>query len=58
MLHVNRLDGMTIAVGRWNAAQIRFFFEAHGFVLREREKLRTDSILLADLAGPSGVAVA
>jgi hypothetical protein len=41
-----------------DAAQIRFIFEAHGFVLREGDKLRTDSIMLADTAEPSGVAVA
>jgi len=78
MLHVNRLDGMTISVSenryltqiarrtvlgnnalsvlvpvleeiaRWNAGQIRGFFAAHGFVLQEWDKVRTDSIMLAN----------
>src|SRR5579863_1445877 len=86
MLHVNRMDGMTIAVsenpyitqiarrtvlsddalsvlvpvleeiGRWNAAQIRSFFAAHGFVLREWDKVRTDSVVLADSAEAAGAA--
>ena len=77
MLHVNRLDGLTIAVsenryitqiarrtvlsddalsvlvpmleeiGGWEAGRVRAFFESHGFVLREWDKVRTDSILLA-----------
>jgi 2-hydroxy-3-keto-5-methylthiopentenyl-1-phosphate phosphatase len=77
MLHINRLDGLTIAVsenryitqiarrtvlgddalgvlvpileeiGGWNAAQVRAFFESHGFVLREWDKVRTDSITIA-----------
>jgi len=76
MLHVNRLDGLTIAVSEnryltqiarrtvlsldalsvlvpvleeihgWNAARVRSFFEAHGFILREWDKVRTDSILI------------
>jgi len=80
MLHVNRLDGMTIAVsenryitqiarrtvlsddalsvlvpvleeiGRLNAAQIRSFFAAHGFVLREWDKVRTDSLTISRAA--------
>ncbi len=74
MLHVNRLDGLTIAVSEnkyltqiarrtilsddalsvlvpileeilgWNAMRIRAFFESHGFVLREWDKMRTDSL--------------
>lgn len=76
MLHVNRLDGMTIAVSEnkyitqiarrtilsddalsvmvpvleeiigWNAARVRTFFEAHGFIVREWDKVRTDSITI------------
>ena len=82
MLHLSRLDGLTIAVSenryitqiarrtvvsedalsvlvpvleevlRWDSAQIRFFFETHGFSLREWSKVRTDTITL----GPAGVA--
>jgi len=74
MLHVNRLDGLTIAVSEnkfitqiaartilsddalsvlvqiledivgWNSTRIRSFFEAHGFVLRDWDKVRTDSL--------------
>ena len=77
MLHVNRLDGLTIAVSEnryitqiarrtvlsddalsvmvpvleeivgWSGGRVRAFFEAHGFVLREWDKVRTDSILIA-----------
>ena len=71
MMHINRLDGLTIAVSEnkyitqiaqrtiladdalpvlvpilediigWNSTRIRAFFEAHGFVLREWDKVRT-----------------
>ena len=77
MLHVNRLDGLTIAVsensyitqiarrtvlsddalsvlvpileeiGGWNPARVRAFFEAHGFVLRNWDKVQTDTIMLS-----------
>ena len=77
MLHVNRLDGLTIAVSEnryltpiarrtilsedalsvlipvledivgWNAAQIRSFFDAHGFLLQEWDKVRTDSLRIS-----------
>jgi HAD superfamily phosphoserine phosphatase-like hydrolase len=77
MLHVNRLDGLTIAVSEnryitqiarrtvlsddalsvlvpvleeiagWDAGQVRAFFGSHGFVLREWDKVRTDSILIS-----------
>jgi HAD superfamily phosphoserine phosphatase-like hydrolase len=77
MLHVNRLDGMTIAVSEnryitqiarrtvlsddalsvlvpvleeiagWDAGRVRAFFESHGFVLREWDKVRTDSLLIS-----------
>lgn len=84
MLHVNRLDGMTIAVSEnkyitqiarrtilsddalsvivpvlediagWNAARVRALFEAHGFVLREWDKVRTDSITICRSAMAAG----
>lgn len=77
MLHVNRLDGLTIAVSEnryltpiarrtilsddalsvlipvleeivgWNGAQIRGFFDAHGFLLQEWDKVRTDSLRIS-----------
>lgn len=80
MLHVNRLDGLTIAVSEnkyitqiarrtilsddalsvivpvleeivgWNAARVRALFEAHGFLLREWDKVRTDSITISRAA--------
>jgi predicted HAD superfamily phosphohydrolase len=83
MLHVNRLDGLTIAVSEnkyitqiarrtvlgddalsvlvpvieeiagWNAARVRALFEAHGFILRDWDKVRTDSITISRAAGPS-----
>jgi HAD superfamily phosphoserine phosphatase-like hydrolase len=81
MMHVNRLDGLTIAVSEnkfitqiaartilsddalsvlvpiledivgWNPARIRSFFEAHGFVLRDWDKVRTDSLTFGYAAG-------
>ena len=80
MLHVNRLDGFTIAVSEnkyltqvakrtvlsddalsvlvpvledivgWEPAKIRALFEAHGFVLQEWDKVRTDSLTIASTA--------
>lgn len=77
MLHVNRLDGLTIAVSEnryitqiarrtvlsdnaltvlipileevlgWDGTRIRTFFAAHGFALREWNKVRTDTITLS-----------
>jgi 2-hydroxy-3-keto-5-methylthiopentenyl-1-phosphate phosphatase len=77
MMHVNRLDGLTIAVSEnkfitqiaartvlsddalsvlvpiledivgWDSTRIRAFFEAHGFVLREWDKMRTDALTIA-----------
>src|SRR5450432_2191718 len=77
MLHVNRLDGLTIAVSEnkyitqiarrtilsddglsilipilqdivcWNSIQIRAFFESHGFLLQEWDKVRTDSLTIS-----------
>ncbi len=76
MLHLNRLDGLTIAVSEnkyltpiakrtllsdnalsvlvpvleeiagWDAQKIRAFFEVHGLVLREWDKVRTDSVTI------------
>jgi HAD superfamily phosphoserine phosphatase-like hydrolase len=93
MLHVNRLDGLTIAVSEnrhitqiarrtvlsedalsvlapvleeiagWDAGRVRAFFESHGFVLREWDRVRTDSILIsrpepAESGPPAETAVA
>jgi HAD superfamily phosphoserine phosphatase-like hydrolase len=82
MLHVNRLDGLTIAVSEnkyinqiarrtilsddalsvlvpilediagWNSTRIRALFEAHGFVLREWDKVQTDSLTICRTAVP------
>jgi phosphoserine phosphatase len=76
MLHVNRLNGLTIAVSEnkfitqiaartvlsddalsvlvpilediagWNSMRIRGFFEEHGLVVREWDKVRTDSLTI------------
>jgi phosphoserine phosphatase len=35
----------------WDSARIRAFFEAHGFVLRDWNKVRTDSLTIGDRAG-------
>jgi HAD superfamily phosphoserine phosphatase-like hydrolase len=83
MLHVNRLDGFTIAVSGnkyitqiaqrtvlsddassvlvpvletiagWNANRIRQFFEAHGFVLRDWDKVQTDVLTICPVAEAS-----
>ena len=89
MLHLNRLDGLTIAVSenqyitqiarrtvlsedalsvlvpvleellRWDSARIRFFFETHGFSLRDWSKVRTDTITLCPAGTPeSAIATA
>jgi len=80
MLHVNRRDGMTIAVSEnpyispiahrtiladdalsvlvpvleeiagWDSLRIRTYFELHGFVFQEWDKVRTDSITLRESA--------
>jgi len=80
MLHVNRLEGLTIAVSEnkyitqiakrtvlsedalsvlvpvleeicgWNAAGVRGLFEVNGFVLREWDKVRTDTISIGRAA--------
>ena len=81
MLHVNHLDGMTIAVSEnkyitqiarrtilsedalsvlipvleeilcWNSTRIRDLFDAHGYVVQEWDKVRTDSLTIAATAG-------
>jgi len=88
MLHVNRLDGLTIAVSEnkfitqiaartvlsddalsvlipvledivgWNSTRIRTFFKAHGFVLRDWEKVRTDSLTISHASGAAAGAAA
>jgi len=80
MLHVNRLDGLTIAVSEnkyinqiarrtvlsdnalsvfvpiledilgWTPTEIRTFFDAHGFLMQEWDKVRTDSINISKAA--------
>lgn len=82
MMHVNRLDGLTIAVSEnsyinqiaqrtvlsddalsvlvpvlerivgWNPQRIHEFFEGHGFVLREWDKVQTDSLTIWRVADP------
>ena len=87
MLHVNRLDGLTIAVSEnryltpiarrtilsddglsvlipileeiagWDSGRIRSLFAAHGFMLQDWDKVRTDSLTIRDLtAVPKAVA--
>ena len=83
MLHVNRLDGLTIAVSEnkyltqiarrtvlsddalcvlvpilediagWDAARIQSFFETHGFVLQEWNKVRTDLLTIVRAPVPA-----
>jgi len=83
MLHVNRLDGLTIAVSEnkyltqiarrtvlsddalavlvpileeivgWNPALIHSFFERHGFVLQEWDKVRTDMLTIVPTPAPA-----
>jgi HAD superfamily phosphoserine phosphatase-like hydrolase len=82
MLHVNRLDGLTIAVSEnkyinqiarrtilsedalsvlvpileeiagWNSSRIRALFEAHGVVLREWDKVQTDTLTICRTSAP------
>ena len=81
MLHVNRLDGLTIAVSEnkyitpiarrtvlsedassvlvpileellgWNSTRIRALFESRGLLLREWDKVRTDSLTISEAPG-------
>jgi HAD superfamily phosphoserine phosphatase-like hydrolase len=83
MLHLNRLDGLTIAVSEnkyltpiakrtllsdnalsvlvpvleeiagWDSQKIRALFESHGLVLREWDKVRTDSVTICETRVPS-----
>jgi 2-hydroxy-3-keto-5-methylthiopentenyl-1-phosphate phosphatase len=83
MMHVNRLDGLTIAVSEnkfitqiaartvlsddalsvlvpiledivgWNPTRIRAFFEGHGFILRDWDKVRTDSLTIGCVPQPA-----
>ena len=83
MLHINRLDGLTIAVSEnkfitqiarrtilsddavsvivpvleeivgWNASRVRTLFEAHGFMVREWDKVRTDTITICPTMAPA-----
>jgi hypothetical protein len=39
----------------WNAAQVRALFEGHGFMLREWDKVRTDSITIGRATNPAPV---
>ena len=87
MLHVNRLDGLTIAVSEnkyitqiarrtilsdnalsilvpmleyimgWDSIRIRALFHAHGFVLQEWDKVRTDLLTIAEAAPATSLAV-
>jgi len=86
MLHLNRLEGLTIAVSEnqyitpiarrtilsddalsvlvpimeeiagWDAMKIRAMFEAHGFVLQDWEKMRTDSLTIRETGAAAPVA--
>jgi HAD superfamily phosphoserine phosphatase-like hydrolase len=88
MLHVNRIDGLTIAVSEnkyitqiarrtilsddalsvlipileeiagWDGTKIRALFAAHGFVIQEWDKVRTDSLTIAKTAAIATPAVA
>jgi len=40
----------------WDSARIRELFEAHGFVLQEWDKIRTDSLTIRETAAPPGIA--
>jgi len=39
-------------IAAWDATRIRAFFEAHGFVLRDWDKVRTDSLTISSTAAP------
>ncbi len=40
----------------WDSSRIRALFEAHGFVLQEWDKIRTDSLTIREAVAPSAVA--
>lgn len=54
---LNDLDGHQFAfpileeIVRWDQGRIRAFFEAHGFVVQEWDKVRTDTLTISE-AGP------
>jgi hypothetical protein len=86
MLHVNRMDGLTIAVSEnkfltpiarrtvlsddalsvlvpvlediagMSAGKIRALFAAHGFVLQEWDKIRTDALTIRHASSTPAVA--
>lgn len=86
MLHINRLDGLTIAVSEnryitqiarrtllsddaltvaipiledvlgWDSTRVRAFFSAHGFAVREWDKMRTDAVTLCPTATQADMA--
>lgn len=86
MMHVNRLDGLTIAVSEnksitqiaartvlsddalsvlvpifediagWDTTRIRAFFESHGFVLRNWDKVHTDSVTIGHITSSAAAA--
>jgi hypothetical protein len=88
MLHVSRMDGLTIAVSEnkyltqiarrtilsdnaisvlvpiledivgWDSSRIHAFFEGHGFVLREWEKVRTDLLTISSAVPPAAAMAA
>ena len=43
---------------RWDQVRIRAFFEAHGFVLQEWDKVRTDSLTISEAGGAASQASA
>ena len=85
MMHINRLNGMTIAVSEnkfitqiaartilcddalsvlvpilediagWDSARIRRFFELNGFIVREWDKVRTDTLTIGQAAAAAVV---
>jgi len=87
MLHVNRLDGLTIGVSEnkyltpiakrtilsenalsvlvpileeianWDSSKIRALFEAHGFILQEWDKVRTDSVTICETRAASPLVI-
>jgi len=88
MMHVNRLDGLTIAVSEnkyinqiaqrtvlsedalsvlvpvletiagWRPSRIREFFEANGFVLREWDKVQTDTLTICRVGAAASAGIA
>ena len=56
-------DGLSVLIpileeiAGWDSARIRALFAAHGFVLQDWDKIRTDSLTIRDVA-PASQAVA